>query len=75
MGQRLSIAYSISWGITRTCTGQSNLLKPNSCEWNGWQTGFLTDTNWSKEKYVLPMPIHSNSFSNETVSPDWLSGI
>jgi hypothetical protein len=75
MGQRLSIAYSISWGITRTCTGQSNLLKSNGCEWNGRQTGFLTDTNWSKEDYVLPMPHHSNSFSNETVSPDWLSGI
>ena len=41
----------------------------------GWLTGFRTDAKGSKENTVIPMPIYSNSFSNETVSPFWLRGI
>ena len=38
---------------------------------NGWLTGFLADAGWSKEKSVIPMPIHSNSYSNERMQA-WL---
>ena len=39
---------------------------------NGWLTGSCADAIWSKNKPVTPMPVHSNSYSNERMYA-WLA--